>query len=354
MSDGKTYEMLWDCQFCDTKANLGLTHRFCPSCGAPQNPASRYYPSDEDKIEVHDHKFVGIDVTCPACNELNSAASEFCGQCGSPLTAGAKAATLESQTRANTAQFVSTGSRDIIKEQFDAEMQRIGVQQPDKPKRGGMNIKWVAIGVVVVALIVSAIGLITAKVQGNLIVTGHEWERSVDIQEYRNFTERNWRDSRPSGDNVTMGSCTREQRSTNRVPDGQECHTVRQDQGDGTYRESQQCETKYREEPVYDDMCTWSGQRWQFVNTLESSGNLNDTPEWPASNLNCAGQSRVSCQRMANQQEHYWVLYEDDDNKDYRCDFPQNEWSSIPLESLWTAQVGRFVTTIDCGSLQRQ
>ncbi|MDQ7024021.1 MAG: zinc ribbon domain-containing protein, partial [Anaerolineae bacterium] len=84
MSEGKTYEMLWDCQFCGTKRNLGLTHRFCPNCGAPQNPDARYYPSDEDKIEVRDHEYVGVDVTCPACGELNSAAAEFCGQCGSP------------------------------------------------------------------------------------------------------------------------------------------------------------------------------------------------------------------------------------------------------------------------------
>jgi hypothetical protein len=354
MSDGKTYEMLWDCQFCGTNANLGLTHRFCPSCGAPQNPASRYYPSDADKIEVKDHQFVGIDVTCPACNELNSAASEFCGQCGSPLTAGARASTLEAQIAGGGLQFESTGSRDVVKEQFDAEMQRIGVQQPDKPKNGGLNIKWIAIGVAVVAMIVAAIGFLTAKVEGSLVVSGHEWERSIDVQEYRNFTERNWRDSRPSGDNVVMGACVREQRSTNRVPDGQECHTERQDQGDGTYRERQVCETKYREEPVYDQMCSWSGQRWQHVDTLEASGDLNDVPHWPDTNLNCENQSRVGCERATNQQEHYWVLYQDDEKKDYRCDYPQLEWSAIPMESLWTAQIGRFVTTIDCASLQRQ
>ena len=112
MSDGKVYEMLWDCEYCGTKGNLGLTHRFCPNCGAPQNPDSRYYPSDEEKVEVHDHRYVGVDVTCPACNELNSAAAEFCGQCGSPLTEGAKARTLEAQVRHEGERFESSGSRD--------------------------------------------------------------------------------------------------------------------------------------------------------------------------------------------------------------------------------------------------
>ncbi len=116
MSDSNVYEMLWDCQFCGAKGNLGLSHRFCPNCGAPQNPDSRYYPSDEEKVAVHDHVFVGVDVTCPACNELNSAAAEFCGQCGSPLTEGARAKTLSSETASAGQAFQSSGSRDVVKE----------------------------------------------------------------------------------------------------------------------------------------------------------------------------------------------------------------------------------------------
>jgi hypothetical protein len=41
----KTYEMLWDCGYCATRALLGKSHRFCPSCGAPQDPIERYQAS---------------------------------------------------------------------------------------------------------------------------------------------------------------------------------------------------------------------------------------------------------------------------------------------------------------------
>ncbi len=41
----KTYEMLWDCKYCGQRKNLGLSHRHCPNCGAPQDPAARYYPT---------------------------------------------------------------------------------------------------------------------------------------------------------------------------------------------------------------------------------------------------------------------------------------------------------------------
>jgi hypothetical protein len=51
------YEMIWDCKFCGQKKLLGLTHRFCAGCGAPQDPASRYFPPDSEKVAVHDHEF---------------------------------------------------------------------------------------------------------------------------------------------------------------------------------------------------------------------------------------------------------------------------------------------------------
>lgn len=355
-STGNVYEMLWDCQFCGTKGNLGLTHRFCPNCGGPQNPDSRYFPSDAEKVAVHNHEYVGADVTCPACGELNGASAEFCGQCGSPLTEGAKAKTLTEQSRGDHESFAASSSRDVVKEQFDAEMERVGVTPSKSKRKGGLNTKVLAIIAVVIVAIGGLIAVLTAKVESELLVTGHEWERTIDIQEYQNFTERSWRDSRPSGDNVSIrvGSCTQEQRGSRQVPDGEECRTVRRDQGDGTYREDRVCETKYRNEPIYDDMCTWTGQRWQHDRTLEESGGLDDTPIWPNVSLNCEGQSRVGCERESSRSENYWVLYQDSENKNYRCDFAQNEWAAIPVESAWKAQVGRFVTTVDCDSLERK
>ena len=43
-----TYQMLWDCSYCDSKKLLGITHRHCPGCGAPQDPSKRYYPKDDE------------------------------------------------------------------------------------------------------------------------------------------------------------------------------------------------------------------------------------------------------------------------------------------------------------------
>ena len=53
----KVYQMLWDRQFCGTAKLLAKTHRVCPKCKAPQNPARRYFPSDADTVEVKNYTF---------------------------------------------------------------------------------------------------------------------------------------------------------------------------------------------------------------------------------------------------------------------------------------------------------
>lgn len=354
----KTYEMLWDCQFCGTTKNLGKTHRFCPNCGAPQNPDSRYYPSDEEKIAVEDHKFVGVDVTCPACNQLNSAANEFCQQCGSPLTEGAKAKTLDAQTKADGGVFESSGSRDLVQEKYDSEMERIGVKPKEKAKRGGKsNIKVFAIVGAIIAAIVAIGAVLNMTESATVVADGHSWERKVDVLEYREFTTMSWRDSRPPGDNMTIdfGSCTSKQRSTKRIPDGETCKTVRKDQGDGTFRESRECTTKYREEPVYDDYCRWRGNRWEDSYSRVTSGTgLSPEPYYEDITLKCEGQKQVGCER-ANYSGSYNVDFTGNENRTYTCGFPQEEWASIPIESVWSIEVRRVDANAGlCHTLERQ
>lgn len=355
MSD-KTYEMLWDCQFCGTTKNLGKTHRFCSNCGAPQNPDSRYYPSDEEKVAVEDHKFVGVDVTCPACTQLNSADAEFCYQCGSPLTEGARAKTLEEQSKSEGQQFESSGSRDLIQEKHDAEMERIGVKPKNKPKRGS-NIKVFAIIGVVIAAIIGIVTVMNLTDEATVYADSHTWERTVSVEEYVEFTTMSWRDARPPGDNMTIdfGSCSRKQRSTKQIPDGETCRTVRKDQGDGTFRESRECTPKYRSEPVYDDWCRWRGNTWQDAYTRQTSGEgLNPEPYYEDISLNCEGQSRLGCER-ANYSGSYDVNFVGNESRTYTCGFSQNEWSNIPIESVWTIEVRKVNANAGlCNTLERQ
>lgn len=337
MSDTKHYEMLWDCQFCGTKKLLGKTHRFCASCGAPQNPDARYFPSDTEKVAVEDHEFVGADVTCGACNYLNSASAEFCVQCGAPLQGGKVASTLGEQSRALHEVFDTSGSRDIVKEKHDAEMQRIAGDSDAGKSNIGRTLMIVA---GVIALLVGAFIFFTRTEERIALTTGHEWERVITLERYDRFTTQSWRDTPPAGDNVSMsfGSCVRQQRSTRQVPDGETCRTVRTDRGDGTFSEQNVCTTNYRSEPVYDDWCTWTGTNWQFDRDVRTTGGLSDAPAWGEFTLNCAGQRTVGCQRESNRTEQYLLQLKSEEFA-YKCPLPQEEWQSVPIEAAFSLQV---------------
>src|SRR5688572_33143594 len=84
------YEMLWDCDHCETKGLLGKSQRHCPECGAKQNPDKRYFPKEGEAKRAEGHSYVGSDRSCPACNAPQSAKSHNCTHCGAPLDGSAE------------------------------------------------------------------------------------------------------------------------------------------------------------------------------------------------------------------------------------------------------------------------
>ena len=349
--DAGTYEMLWDCQYCGTTRLLAKTHRFCPNCGAAQNPDSRYFPSDDEKVAVEDHVYVGTDKICPACEALNSANAEYCGTCGAPLTEAARARTLEAQTRGEGERFASSGSRDIVQERFDAEMERVGVKPRAGKKRGNPLLKFGLIGLVI--LIVAGIGVALFWTQESTVyVTGHSWEREIRIEQYGPQSESAWCDSMPAG--AYSISRRREVHHYNQVPDGEECDTRRVDQGDGTFREERVCRTVYRDEPVYADRCYYTIDRWSYERSARASGDsVEDTPYWPATNLACEGVARIGCEREAGRSEDYYLHFQQTDgDATYRCPVAQDVWASAQIESRWTLAVSVVGGQPRCNTLE--
>lgn len=352
----KVYEMLWDCQFCGTSRLLGKTHRYCPNCGAPQNPDSRYFPSDDEKVAVEDHIYVGRDVTCPACSQLNAGGSEYCQNCGAPLASGRQADVLAEEARAMSEMFQSSGPRDVVQERFQNEMERVGVAKPKRGTGSGPN-KWlIAIIILAVLGVGAGIFLLNWKQETTVYVDGHNWERVITIDQYREFVAQSWRDVPPIGDNVLLvpGSCVQRQRSTRQVPDGQDCRVVRSDRGDGTFSERTECTTRYRSEPIYDSWCTWGGTRWEYGREVRTAGqSVTEVPAWGEFTLNCADQRRIGCERVSRRDETYNVLFKNESHT-YTCAMPQEQWLVTPIESVWNVQV-RVVdnAAADCSSLER-
>jgi hypothetical protein len=345
-----TYEMLWDCEYCGTKKLLGHTHRFCPHCGAQQNPDKRYFPSDDEKVAVKDHVYYGVDVTCAACQTLNSANSDFCTNCGSPLSDAKKAEVLAEQRRKEGEKFEAGQGRDLTKEKFEQQQARI---QPKK----GMSTRTKLILGALVGLLVVCIGIgafvIFGSSEKGVYVEGHSWRREIQIQDFQARSQGDWCDSMPS--DAYNISQSEKQRSTRQVPDGEECTVRRVDNGDGTFREVRECRTKYRSEPVYDDWCDYRVNRWDYARSVVAEGDsLSDVPAWPQFTLSKTG-TDLGAEREGDRKQVYVVRFKDSESgKTYDCEFTdENKWRSFPLESTWILEVG-VLGDARCDSLKPQ
>src|SRR5512138_398094 len=184
--DEGTYEMLWDCRSCGTQKLLGLTHRRCPNCGNVQDPAWRYYPSDEERVLAKDHAYAGVDRTCPACGTAMSRAAAFCANCGRELKDAKdvvrRAAQVQDEDVAFDAETVE-----------DAKREHAATKAPPKPKRRSPWPRRLLIGglVVVAAVLV----LVFWKKQVGLSVQGHTWERAIDIERFAPRSDSSWCDA---------------------------------------------------------------------------------------------------------------------------------------------------------------
>ena len=354
MSDKElgTYQMLWDCPYCGTAKLLGLAHRHCPSCGAAQDPPRRYFPSDEDKVAVDDHVFSGADRQCPACSTPMAAAASHCGGCGSAMDGSANV-----DQRADQVHAAGTQARgETVQDALDEKGAPAVAAAPPEPAGTGGRKKsrlgcaigcavLLVIGLVVAAILVAALWKRPASVQ----VARHSWERTIEIEEYRSVEDRDWCDSMPSGAHDVARS--REVRSHKKVEDGEDCTVRRKDQGDGTFKEIEECSPRYREEPVYDEKCRYTVERWTPDRTRSASGtSLSETPSWPDADLARTG-TCVGCEREGSRGETYTVHFAADGGKDLSCKLSQASWSSFAVGSRWTGRVGVVTGKLDCDGL---
>lgn len=345
MSQEKHYEMQWDCKYCGTEKLLGKTHRFCPNCGAAQDPKTRYFPSDEEKVAVEDHVLVGKDKICGSCGTLNSAQADYCQQCGAPMAGAEAASTLGEQVREQGGTFESSGPRDLAGERFEAEQARVAAEnkQPTNP------LLLIGIIAAVAVVIIGGIWFLNRQREATAYVTAHSWEREIRIESLEARRDGTWCDSMP-GDAYNVSRSER-QRSSRQVPDGEECRTVRRDNGDGTFSERQECQTVYRSEPVYDTYCDYTVDRWGYKRSIPASGgSLNEEPYWPALNLSRTGNC-LGCEREQDRRETYTVVLREGENE-YTCEVDLAQWQQMPIESTWTLNINATLGHADCSTLE--
>lgn len=331
-----TYQMLWRCTQCHTADLLALTQRFCPACGAAQDPDQRYFPPPGQEVEVKNHRYVGADWPCAYCEAPNAAASAFCTHCGAPKDGHKEVARVASPDEAATPPSPPSAPA-----------------QPAQPAATPSGFPWgKAVLAVLLLALVGWATLFFSRHDETAQVVQQQWARSVEIEQYTAVSESAWCDSLPAG--AYQVSRGREQRGTRQVEDGQVCHDVRQDQGDGTFIKRRECETRWRDEPVYDDRCRFRLNRWQALRTDALQGDATLAPAWPQPRLGngwvANGPALLGMQRLGARTERYEVKVRSSQGKEWTCTLPEARWAALRPHTPVTLAV-RGTGGADCATL---
>ena len=298
MSEEKNYEMFWDCEYCGSSKLLGITHRHCPNCGAPQDPEKRYFPSDEEKVALEDHEYTGADWHCPSCDTPNANKAEFCTNCGTG----------------------KDGSKSV--QLVDEKNKEKTPPEPPKSSGNGKKILFVLGGLFGVFCLFMMVFMFWTEEKG-VSVESHSWTRSIEIEKYQRVSESNWKEKVPMKGMVDR--CYEKKQSTKKVEDGQDCKMKKKDNGDGSFREVEECTTKYKEIPVMGQWCEYKIDKWKKVRDATANG-TDLLPSWPTPTLNTCVMNSLGCEREGSKSESYIVHFVDTEGNKHECDFKQNVW----------------------------
>jgi ribosomal protein L40E len=327
------FEMLWDCRYCGARKLLGLSHRHCPGCGAPQDPNARYFPAESEKVAVQDHEFVGADVVCRYCAAASSRRAHNCGRCGAPLAEGSPAqAQVADQQQAGSASQSHAFAAAPLSE---------------PPRRPLWKVALPIFALLSVAVVVL---LLVWKKERAFVVASHSWQRSIRVERLGPVPQSAWCSELPaSARDVTRH---RERHGSKQVPDGEDCRVHKQDRGDGTFKEERVCTPKLKDEPVFDEKCDFTLVKWATLREETTRGSTaNPPPSWPVALLGRGGCAEPGCERQGARSESYTVTFKDQHGESYRCDFAEPVWSRFSEGEHYTGQLRALVGSLDCASL---
>jgi len=304
---------------------LGVSQRFCPNCGAAQNPETRYFPEDEDKVTVADHEYMGADKHCSACDTPNAAAAKHCINCGNNMS-----------------------EEGEVERKIDPSEKKPVAAPPPPPKKSSPIFMIIVGGILFVGVLICGLSFI--KTSAGLSVSGHAWKQSQAVQEYKQVKEENWQDKVPTKGEVI--SCFEKKKSTKKVEDGQDCKMVKKDKGDGSFVEKEKCTTKYKEVPVMGQYCKYTIKKWDDLKPLTSSGN-DLKPYAPKGKIKTCTGTKIGCQRKGKLTETYTVKFKNSEKKDkvYTCDFSQKDWKKYTVGANYDGSIS-MLGKLDCDSLK--
>ena len=289
----------WDCPVCGSKEIRGDVTN-CPACGRARGDVQFYvkdYQEGQSLREEELSQFEQLDDEkaqsfsknpdwyCSFCNSLNSDNAQVCSNCGA--------------TRADSeANYFQMLQKKKEREAAEAAAQP-QVSAPQKKRRSPM-ILFLIILLAIVAIFVWRNGKETS---GDLTVTGLQWVRNINIEEYKMSSESDW--SVPQGYETEVTDTKQELRGYIQVFDHYEDvdvpYTVEvydhdeytlEDMGNGSFQKVAhpvyRTETRYRTEqrvvtrpePQYGTKYYYNIWRWTPSRNVTASGEDHNT-SWP-------------------------------------------------------------------------
>lgn len=333
----RVYEMLWDCKHCGTRKLLGLTHRYCPSCGAPQNAESRYFPSDAERVKVSEHVYFGRDIVCQFCGAYNGRKSQHCKDCGAPLAEGKDAEVRKDQLHAKGAYAGETAV---------AALEERAPAPPRAPKQKRV---WPRIALGVLGVFLLLVLAFFWKKEAGLVVAERSWLREIDVEQFGPVRQSAWCEQLPPGARLLDRS--RAERRKEKVQDGEDCQQRKIDQGDGTFREQTECKPRYVDKPVYADRCRYELDEWVVSRTERAAGTIDATPTWPEPTLGAAC-TQVGCEREGERRETYLVRFSvPGETNTAECEYEEARWRSLQPGPTYSAKLSVVGGRVDCDSV---
>jgi hypothetical protein len=209
----------------------------------------------------------------------------------------------------------------------------------------------ILVPIVALLLVGITVVLLVWKKDQKLTVAAHTWRRTVNVESLGPVKESAWCDELPS----TARELTRrkEQRGTKKIEDGEDCQTRKQDRGDGTFKEERECKPRFKEEPVYDEKCSYSIVKWQRARQEVAEGTqASAAPRWPAVTLSRSGCTSPGCEREGAREETYTVVFRDTQGEEYSCNFDEKSWASYADGQRYAGKLRALVGSLDCSSLR--
>lgn len=318
----------WDCDYCGNIGNLG-PHTHCSECGGLRSEDVVFYMprgidskvTDEDAIAEAKE---GANWVCGFCNNGNRNSYKACVSCGAMKD--------DAQGELKVREF----SEREVPRSSQPEQQMATKAQPN---RSNAFMKFI-VGFAVLAFGFFGLSQISSTIE--VQVTSIEWNRTIEVEEYKEVEEEDW--SLPSEgkmiesfkaihhyDRRVTGYQTRT-RTVQEAAGSEQYVCGKRDLGNGYFEDKYCTRTIYRdrqeqyEEPIYQEFPVYKTKykyliyRWKPYEEYKTNGN-DKKPEWAT--LPSFVETKKEQFRIQAEKETYYFAIKDhkDETRWYETNF---------------------------------